>query len=136
MTESQYQASEPTEHAEDEPNGQPSPKLPNAASGLTCPECHGSLWELKNGNNGLRYECRVGHTYSPDALLGDQGEAVEAALWSAINSLQERAATFRRLSTSSNPLNAKFDERAELTERHAGALLDLLRRLISDGEVG
>jgi two-component system chemotaxis response regulator CheB len=126
----------PTEHAADEPDRHFSPKLPNAASGLTCPECHGSLWELKDGKS-FRYECRVGHTYGPDALLSEQGEAVEAALWSAINSLQERAATFRRLQTnvSTGTLSA-YAERAELTERHAATLLDLLRRLIDDYDIG
>src|SRR5262249_29099224 len=37
-----------TVHAADEPLHQSSPKQPNAASGLTCPECHGSLWELED----------------------------------------------------------------------------------------
>ncbi|MBV9328882.1 MAG: chemotaxis protein CheB [Chloroflexi bacterium] len=126
----------PTEHAADEPDGQFSPKLPDAASGLTCPECHGSLWELPDGKS-FRYECRVGHAYGPDALLSEQGEAVEAALWSAINSLQERAATFRRLQTSaSGGAYPAYAERAELTERHAATLLRLLRRLIDDYDIG
>jgi hypothetical protein len=58
-------------------------------------------------------------------------------LWSAINSLQERAATFRRLQTGVSTGNATgYAERAELTERHAATLLDLLRRLIQDYDVG
>jgi two-component system chemotaxis response regulator CheB len=128
----------PSLHAADEPDYQASPKLPNAASGLTCPECHGSLWELtEKDGKGFRFECRVGHTYSPDALLREQGEAVEAALWAAVNSLQERAATFRRLQTGARSVkNPGYAERAELTERHAATLLDLLRHLIDDYEVG
>ena len=128
----------PTIHAADEPDVQFSPKLPNAASGLTCPECHGSLWELKEKDGkAFRFECRVGHTYSPDALLREQGEAVEAALWAAVNSLQERAATFRRLqTTASAATHPGYAERAELTERHAATLLDLLRHLIDDSDVG
>lgn len=128
--------SEPSDHATDEPNGQDSPKHANHASGLTCPECHGSLWELKESQS-LRYECRVGHTYSLQALLTEQGEAVEAALWSAVNALQERAASFRRLHANTRP-NARVDyaERAAQTEHHAQALLTLLRRLIDDDDVG
>jgi two-component system chemotaxis response regulator CheB len=126
----------PTGHAADEPDGQFSPKLPNAASGLSCPECHGSLWELKDGD-GLRFECRVGHAYSPGALLADQGEAVEAALWSAVNSLQERAAAFRRLGASATTgTHPDFSERAQLAEGHAATLLELLRRLIDENDVG
>jgi two-component system chemotaxis response regulator CheB len=34
--------SDVTFHAADEPGSQSSPKVPNAASGLSCPECHGS----------------------------------------------------------------------------------------------
>jgi two-component system chemotaxis response regulator CheB len=78
----------------------------------------------------------VGHTYSPDSLLSDQGEAVEAAIWSAVNALQERAATYRRLGSSTIATASSFQERADLTERHANSLLNLLRWLIDDGEVG
>ena len=129
--------SEPTSHAADEPDGQLSPKLPNAASGLTCPECHGSLWELKEGDR-FRFECRIGHTYSVDALLAQQGEAVEAALWAAVNTLQERAATFRRLAdnVAMQATGPAYVERAELIESQAGALLELLRGLIAEGQVG
>jgi two-component system, chemotaxis family, protein-glutamate methylesterase/glutaminase len=127
---------EPIRHAADEPDQQLSPKLPNAASGLSCPECRGSLWELREGG-GIRYECRVGHTYSLGALLSEQGEAVEAALWSAVNSLQERAATWRRLDAAAgHPAGTGYAERAEQLERHAESLLDLLRGLIADGYVG
>jgi two-component system chemotaxis response regulator CheB len=128
---------EPTLHAADEPDGQFSPKLPNAASGLTCPECHGSLWELKEGDR-FRFECRIGHTYGVDALLAEQGEAVEAALWAAVNVLQERAATFRRLADSpaTQATSPAHVERAELIESHAEALLELLRGLIADGHAG
>lgn len=126
-----------TFHAADEPAAQSSPKLPNAASGLTCPECHGSLWELEDSGS-LRFECRTGHAYSIDALLARQGEAVEAALWAGVNALQERAATFRRLSDGSNRRigDSGYRERAEAIEANARALLDLLAALIREGQVG
>jgi two-component system chemotaxis response regulator CheB len=124
-------------HAADEPEEESSPKRPNAASGLTCPECHGSLWELDEGGS-LRYECRIGHTYGVEALLAQQGETVEAALWSAVNALQERAATFRRLADTTGIVSTaeSFDERARHIEGQAGALLALLHRLIAGDEVG
>jgi two-component system chemotaxis response regulator CheB len=128
---------ETTSHAGDEPGGESSPKLPNTASGLTCPECHGSLWELTEDDRP-RYECRIGHAYSVDALLDHQGETVEAALWSAVNALQERAATFRRLADSPSPVTTGrgYEERAEQIERQADALLALLQSLIADGQIG
>ena len=137
MQSAETDSSEVTIHAADEPQHQSSPKQPNAASGLTCPECHGSLWELED-HGRLRFECRVGHAYGVDALLSDQGEAVEAALWFAVNTLQERAATFRRLagSASGERLPSRYGERAEQVERHAETLLNLIRGLIVDGEAG
>src|SRR5215472_97806 len=46
---------------------------------FTCPECHGTLWELKDGEL-LRYRCHVGHVYSIDSLDAEQGERHEGAL--------------------------------------------------------
>jgi two-component system chemotaxis response regulator CheB len=137
MDTSDLSTPEPTVHAADEPTEQASPKEPNAASGLTCPECHGSLWELEAGD-GIRFECRIGHAYSVEALISEQGATVEAALWAAINSLQERAATFRRLSGPVSPasLGRGYEERAIRTEQQALVLHDLLRRLVVDGLVG
>ena len=124
-------------HAADEPENESSAKLPNAASGLTCPECHGSLWELRHDSN-VRFECRIGHTYGVDALLAEQGEAVEAALWAAVNSMQERAGTFRRLAGSSttHPMGPAYIERAQVIENQADSLFKLLHSLIADGAVG
>jgi two-component system chemotaxis response regulator CheB len=66
---------------------------------FTCPECHGTLWELKD--ELLRYRCHVGHTYSIGNLDVAQGEKVESALWSALRALEERGALARRLAKQS-----------------------------------
>ena len=66
------------------------------ASGFTCPECSGALWELREGEL-VRYRCRVGHSYSEDAMVDAQGTAVEAALWTALEVLEERSELLRRL---------------------------------------
>src|SRR5262252_6098153 len=36
-------------------------------SAFACPECHGVLWELEQGQL-LRFRCRLGHAYTADAL--------------------------------------------------------------------
>ena len=42
--------------------------LENEASGLACPECHGGLWEVSEGDL-TEYRCRTGHLYSPASLM-------------------------------------------------------------------
>jgi two-component system chemotaxis response regulator CheB len=44
------------------------PLVENQASGLACPECHGALWEVREGEL-LEYRCRIGHLYSPETLM-------------------------------------------------------------------
>jgi two-component system, chemotaxis family, protein-glutamate methylesterase/glutaminase len=65
-------------------------------STLTCPECGGGLWELKDAKP-LRYRCHTGHAYSARALESAQADAAEHALWSSVRALQEREILLRRL---------------------------------------
>lgn len=39
----------------------------------------------------LRFTCQVGHVYSVESMLSEQGSAAEAAMWSAMRILEERA---------------------------------------------
>jgi two-component system chemotaxis response regulator CheB len=76
-------------------------------SGFTCPECHGGLWELEDGDMP-RYRCRIGHGFSAETLLSTQGSAVEAALWTAYRSLEERAALCQRLADRATTRRARL----------------------------
>ncbi len=77
--------------------GTPDPDEWSAApSQFTCPECHGSLFERQDGTI-VRYRCRTGHAFSPDALAAAQSKGVEDALWIALRALEENAALLRRL---------------------------------------
>jgi two-component system, chemotaxis family, protein-glutamate methylesterase/glutaminase len=124
------------EHAEGNGGTAPPPneKRGNLASGFTCPNCHGSLWELED--EGLpRIECRVGHAFSVDAFLGEQAIALEDALWSAINALEERGAALRRFASRFSQLElkkrrARYLEQAETAERQAAMIRDGLARVI------
>jgi two-component system chemotaxis response regulator CheB len=95
------------------PGGPPSP--------FTCPECNGSLWEVRQGAV-VRYTCRVGHSYSEDAMVIEQGSAVEAALWSALEALEERAEFLQRVASRHG------DNRPRLRDRFNGAATDALDR--------
>ncbi|MBV9773163.1 MAG: chemotaxis protein CheB [Gemmatimonadetes bacterium] len=113
-----------------EEGGADNPLVRDRASGLTCPECSGSLWEIPEGDM-LRFRCRVGHSYSVDSLLTAQTETLEAALWSAINALEEKAdlATrmARRLGEASSVLAVeRFRTQASESRRQARILRDAL----------
>jgi two-component system chemotaxis response regulator CheB len=103
---------------------------PGRPSGFSCPDCHGVLWQIKDG--GLeRYRCRVGHAWSPESLLTQQSEALEAALWVALRSLEERAALARRLAEPARRRGhsitaTRFEEQADETQHAARLVRDLL----------
>jgi two-component system chemotaxis response regulator CheB len=84
------------EIAELDPAALQADERPGTPSGFSCPECHGVLWELKDGEL-VRYRCRVGHAYGAETLLAEQDESVEAALWTAFQALKERGALARRM---------------------------------------
>jgi two-component system, chemotaxis family, protein-glutamate methylesterase/glutaminase len=75
-----------------------------------CPECGGVLTERDQAGM-LRWRCHVGHLYSPRSLCEAQGAAVEAALWTALRTLEDRGALLRRMA-------AQAERRAQL--RSAG----------------
>ncbi len=70
--------------------------MPGPPSPFTCPECGGSLWETADDADML-FNCHVGHAYAPDALENGMGERLESALWTALRTLEEHAAFFRRM---------------------------------------
>jgi two-component system chemotaxis response regulator CheB len=103
---------------------------PGRPSGFSCPDCNGVLWQIKDG--GLeRYRCRVGHAWSPESLLTQQSEALEAALWVALRSLEERAALSRGLAEPARRRGhsitaTRFEEQATEAQQAARLVRDLL----------
>jgi two-component system, chemotaxis family, protein-glutamate methylesterase/glutaminase len=65
-------------------------------SKLTCPDCHGALWEIHD-QELLRFRCHVGHAFSVDALNDGQSQMLEVALWSAVRALEEQMLLARRI---------------------------------------
>ena len=100
-------------------------------SGISCPECHGGLWEIDDVGFP-RYRCRVGHGFSADSLLVNQSSGVEAALWTAYRALEERAALCRGLADRARARQADITAqhfRAEAADvaRQADVLRGVLR---------
>ncbi|HEY2942055.1 MAG TPA: chemotaxis protein CheB [Vicinamibacteria bacterium] len=102
-------------------------------SSLTCPECHGALWELKDGNL-VNFRCHVGHAFSPDALFGGHSEDLEAALWAAVRGFEESAMIAERIAergraSGEDTQGQRFAARAQAARQHAQKLRQLIDTL-------
>jgi two-component system chemotaxis response regulator CheB len=64
--------------------------------GLGCPECGGGMNGVQTGN-ALHYVCHAGHSFSPRTLLAARDDGIEAALWTALSALQEKAMVLQEL---------------------------------------
>jgi two-component system chemotaxis response regulator CheB len=106
------------------------PDRPGVPAGLSCPDCNGSLFELREG--GLtRLRCRVGHAWSPESLVAQQSAAYETALWTALRTLEEKAALTLNLAEHAFDRGHRITGerfRQEAAEAHRSA--ELLRELI------
>ena len=85
-------------------------------SKLTCPDCHGALWEI-NDDDILRFRCHVGHAFSAEALSNGQSQMLEVALWSAVRALEEQMMLAKRIVQRAR--KASHNRAAELFERRA-----------------
>jgi len=102
-------------------------------SPITCPECHGSLREIRDGEL-LRFRCHTGHAFTLDALGVLQADAWERALYGALRAQQERAQLVHRMAAEARRHGAarsaaQLQQRADSYEEGA----ELLRRLIGHG---
>lgn len=104
---------------------------PGLPSSFTCPECGGAQWELRDGGL-VRYRCRVGHVYSEDAMVQAQGEAVEAALWTALAVLEERSALLGRIADRAQD-RPRSAEHWTSAAREAQERAELIRRALAQG---
>src|SRR5205823_10755347 len=89
-------------HITESPNGEtnmenkadidhPRSEAPGDQIPFACPECNGPLYEVREGNLA-RFQCFVGHAFSPESLSDEHTEALQRALWTAMRTRKERTA--------------------------------------------
>ncbi|MFN8677623.1 MAG: chemotaxis protein CheB [Thermomicrobiales bacterium] len=105
----------------------------------TCPDCGGVLWQVGAGTH-LRFRCHVGHAYAPELLLSQKSEELEAALWSSLRLLKEKATLTRQLAARARAsglgrhagqMAERIEEQAVREERYAQAIQELLEMMPS-----
>jgi len=101
---------------------------------FTCPECHGTLWEIRD-RELMRYRCRVGHGYSAEGLIEHMDETLEDSLWAATRSLMENAHLKDRVATrmidkGNQQVGENFRAQAAEMRHHA----ETIRKLVSGND--
>lgn len=103
-------------------SGTPSP--------FSCPECHGVLWQVDDDPN-IRFECRIGHSFSPQGLVNEHGASMEEALEAALRALDENANLNRRIArhmreTRRSISADRAERKAARSEAHAALIREVL----------
>jgi two-component system chemotaxis response regulator CheB len=98
---------------------------------LTCPDCHGSLWQLKE-DEFVRFRCRTGHAYTAEALLSEQQQALENILRNALRSAVETSTLARHLRDHSHSIGDQDNHgQRESALRDADQRVHLIRQVLN-----
>ncbi len=103
---------------------------PGTLSPYSCPECGGVLWEVQDGEL-VRFQCRVGHRWTVDALLAQQSNTLDDALWTALRAIEENAALSRQIaarhrSRGVDSVAQRLDEQAKAAQGRADLIQNAL----------
>lgn len=98
---------------------------------LTCPECHGVLWEMDQVP--LRFRCHTGHTFTERTYQSGQDTFIEESLWAAVRALHEKQSLMERLREDAfrhgrTEAGIEHGLVAEQAHAHSNALIELLKR--------
>lgn len=105
-------------------------------SAYSCPDCSGSLWELKNGDV-VRFRCHTGHVFTADDLLEGKRKELETTFWVALRILEERRNLLNRMAEEESSkgwarsAESKRSRAGEL-EQHIGRLKAILFHTTDD----
>lgn len=100
-----------------------------APAGLICPDCGNALSLLSPDQD--RFRCHSGHSWSADALLDTADHEMQAALWTAVRTLDEKTKLARRMARTAEQrgnveLSRRYSAAADETGRAARLLRDRL----------
>jgi two-component system chemotaxis response regulator CheB len=116
---------------------------------LACPDCHGVLWEIDEGDL-TRFRCHVGHAYTEETMSWALDENLRRALGSALRALEERVGLADKLQRQAvirghNRVAAHWAERKQEFEAEANVVrkavasadeIDAKERVAPSGEPG
>jgi two-component system chemotaxis response regulator CheB len=98
---------------------------PGLRSDVVCPICQGSLTEGQL-SGVTTFRCHVGHAFSPAALLAEQAESLERALWAAVRALEESGNMAQRMARTEAGLGVRLEEKARTQMNHANVVRRML----------
>jgi two-component system, chemotaxis family, protein-glutamate methylesterase/glutaminase len=131
VIESRHDGAKMENHASaDRPKSEP----PGDQVPLSCPECNGPMYAVNEGDL-TRFQCFVGHAYSPESLSEEHSEALERAIWTAIRRLKERIILHEELlkrkkrNKGEEELKSRLEESITTAEQDLKLLRDVLDRI-------
>jgi two-component system, chemotaxis family, protein-glutamate methylesterase/glutaminase len=100
---------------------------------LTCPDCGGIMWELKDGAMS-RYRCHIGHAYIEETITTGVDERLKHAMTTALRALNERVALVSKMRDEAEQrgqrhLANSWSMTAQEFEREANVIRDGISRL-------
>lgn len=107
-------------------------------SAYSCPECGGSLWEIKH--EGLtRFRCYTGHQFTADELQESKRRELESTFWIVLRILEERRNLLTKMAEEEQSKgwahSAKNkSDRADELEVHIGRIKEILFQTTDDPE--
>ncbi len=103
-------------------------------SSLTCPECGGAIWRIRQGNFSL-FQCHINHTFSADSLLDGQAEEIEHLLWTLLRTLKDRVRLTQQLAKQADDNNQPLQAQQFAAEaQQALQRAELIQQVLLTGE--
>lgn len=106
---------------------------------VTCPDCGGTLWQNRAASF-IQFRCHVGHRYALDALMLEQSEALERALWTCVRMLKEKTALTRQMAhryreTGQAQMAAQVEENGRVDEESVAIIQQLIHAAVGSNTV-